>query len=227
MLDGMYDEALIFFNELAFFIEAGELKLVDVRENDIPALQAAFDAAEGNAQMLKGNELRDLTERTLDLERKVNDLMLTRTATMQLLPQLRMIQDVDKGLVNKIQSSILTTIPLWKGQIAMAITIYNASKAGKAARMVGDATNEMLVANSEMLKTASHDARVEMERGVIDIESLKTVNANLIATIVEAGDIAAEGKKARIASAKEMGKLEFDLKTAIKTASDKALGIAA
>ena len=225
MIDKMYDEALIFFGELALYIEAGELKLADLRANDIPALEAELAAAEGNDAMVKANELRDLTERTLDLERKVNDLMLTRTATMQMLPQLRMIQDVDKGLVTKIGSSILTTIPIWKGQIAMAITIWNAAGAAKTTRAVGDATNEMLVANSKMLKTASADARKEIERGVLDIESLKEVNANLIATIEEAGQIAKEGKAARAASAVEMTKLEGDLKSALKTAAANAVGV--
>lgn len=226
MLDGMYDEALAFFDELAFFIEAGELKLADVRAYDIPAKQAELEAAaEGNDSMRKANELRDLNERTLDLERKVNDLMLTRTATMQMLPQLRMIQDVDKGLVTKIESAVLTTIPLWKGQIAMAITIWNAAGAAKTTRLVGDATSDMLVANAKLLRTASGEARTEMERGVVDIEALKIVNSELIATIVEAGEIAEAGAKARVAGQAEMVQLESDLKSALKDAGDKALAV--
>lgn len=228
MLDGMYDEALKFFDELAFYIEAGELKLADVKANDIPAKQAELEAAaQGNDSMRIANELRDLNERTLDLERKVNDLMLTRTATMQMLPQLRMIQDVDKGLVTKIESAVQVTIPLWKGQIAMAITIWNAAGAAKTTRMVGDATSEMLKANATLLRTASGEARTEMERGVVDIEALKFVNSELIATIQEAGDIAEAGAKARIAGQAEMAKLETDLKEALKAAGDKALRVTA
>lgn len=225
MLDKMYDEALKFFGELALYIEAGELKLADLRANDIPALQAALEASTGNEAMLKANELRDLNERVLDLERKVNDLMLTRTATMQMLPQLRMIQDVDKGLVTKIQSSIMVTIPVWKNQIAMSIALWNQAGAIKTQTAVADATNEMMRKTSEQLKMNSADARREMERGVIDIDTLKTVNANLIATIVEAGQIAEQGKKARIAAQAEMVKCEADLKEALKSSAAKAVGV--
>lgn len=223
MLDGMYNEALKFFNQLALYIEAGELVMARIQEIDLPAAQKL--AEEGG--MLEAQALRDLNERALDLERKVHDLMLTRQATMQMLPQLRMIQDVDKGLVTKIQSSILTTIPLWKGQIAMAITLWRQASAVKTTKAVGDATNEMLAANSKMMRQNSSAARKEMERGVVDIETLKQVNEDLIATIVEAGQIAEEGKKARIAAQADMVKCENDLKTALKDSGANALSSAA
>jgi uncharacterized protein YaaN involved in tellurite resistance len=220
----MYNEALEFFNQLAFYIEAGELVLTKIQEIDIPAAQ---EKAEETGDMLDSQALRDLNERTLDLERKVHDLMLTRQATMQMLPQLRMIQDVDKGLVTKIQSSILTTIPLWKNQIAMAITLWRQASAVKTTKAVADATNDMLAANSKMMRLNSSAARKEMERGVVDIETLKQVNEDLIATIVEAGQIAEEGKKARIAAQADMVKCETDLKNALKNQGANALSTAA
>jgi len=220
MLDAMYNEALVFFDDLAFYIEAGELKLADVKNVDIPALA---DKAQQSDNMLDAQALRDINERTLDLERKIQDLMLTRQATMQMLPQLRMIQDVDKGLVTKIQSSILVTIPLWKGQIAMAITLWRQAGAIKTQKAVSDATNDMLLQNSALLKQNSGDARCEMERGVLDMATLKQVNDDLIATIVEAGQIAEEGKRARIASRVEMDKCETELKAALKNSGANAL----
>lgn len=220
MLDGMYDEALVFFNEMAYFIEAGEMKLEDVRENDIPALAKKAQSDEGG--MLDAQALRDLTERANDLERKIHDLKLTRQVTMQLLPQLRMIQDVDKSLVTKIQSSVLVTIPMWKTQIAMAITLWRQAEAIKTTKSVTDATNEMLLKNSAMLKDNSASARKEIERGVIDIETIKQVNADLIATIVEATQIAEEGQKARIAASADMLQCEADLKEALKGGKSEA-----
>ena len=223
MLDGMYDDALVFFNELAWYIEAGEGKLTDVRENDIPALATK---AEETGEMLDAQALRDLTERANDLERKVHDLKLTRQVTMQMLPQIRMIQDVDKGLVTKISSSVLTTIPLWKTQIAMAITIWNQASAVKTQKAVTDATNEMLAKNSTLLRQTSADARKEIERGVVDIETVKKVNADLIATIQESIQIAEQGQQARITASAELKEEEAKLKMALRNASTAAHGAA-
>jgi uncharacterized protein YaaN involved in tellurite resistance len=217
MLDGMYEEALKFFHDLELYIKAANLKLDEVNTVDVPALAAQVEASDS---MEDTQALRDLQERALDLERKINDLLLTRTATMQLLPQLRMIQDVDKGLVNKIQSSILVTIPMWKTQIAMAITLWRQASAIKTEQAVADATNEMMVKNAALLKQGSGDARRAMERGVVDIETLKKVNGDLIETIKEATQIAIEGKKARVKAQSEMVQLEADLKTALKDAAN-------
>jgi uncharacterized protein YaaN involved in tellurite resistance len=216
MLDGMYDEALDYFHKLRLYIAAAELRLNQVNEVDMPEAKAKAEAGE----MLEAQQLRDLQERTLDLERKLNDLMLTRTATMQMLPQLRMIQDVDKGLCTKIQSQIDTTVPIWKQQIAMAITLWRQAEAVKVTKVVSDATSDMLEKNAKLLRMNSADARKEMERGVVDIESLKKANADLIASIQEATQIAAEGRKARIAAQADMVKLESDLKVALKEAAN-------
>lgn len=216
MLDGMYDEALDFFNNLAFYIEAGELKLNEVRSIDIPTLEQEIEQLTNEqTSMVKANELRDLNERANDLERRIHDLKITRQVTMQMLPQLRMIQDVDKGLVTKIQSSILTTIPIWKTQIAMAITLWRQADATKTTKSVTDATNEMLVKNSALLKENSGAARREIERGVVDIETVKKVNSDLIATINEAIQIAQEGHTARVAAQADMIKCESELKQAL------------
>lgn len=219
MLDGMYDEALDFFNELEFYIDAGEQKLERVRDVDIPKLSKK---AEKTGEMLDAQALRDLTERANDLERKVHDLKLTRQVTMQMLPQLRMIQDVDKGLVTKIQSSVLTTVPMWKTQIAMAITLWNQAQATKTQKAVTDATNEMLEKNSELLRQNSANARKEIERGVVDIETVKKVNSDLIATIQESISIAEEGQRARVAASADLIKCEGELKEALRNAGGAA-----
>ncbi len=216
MLDGMYDDALVFFNELAWYIQAGEDKLEEVRTKDIPALATK---AEESSEMLDAQALRDMTERANDLERKTHDLKLTRQVTMQMLPQIRMIQDVDKGLVTKISSSILTTIPLWKTQIAMAITIWNQAGATKTVKAVTDATNDMLTANSKLLRQSTGDARKEIERGVVDIETVKQVNADLIATIQESIQIAKDGQAARIQASADLIVEEQKLKDALRDAA--------
>jgi uncharacterized protein YaaN involved in tellurite resistance len=223
MLDGMYDESMKFFNNLALYIEAAELKLAMVRSTDIPAATAAMEAAEGNDAMRLTQELQDLSSRVLDLERKIDDLGLTRVATMQMLPQLRMIQDVDKGLVNKIHSCVVSTIPLWKGQIAMSMTIWNATKAAASTKAIGDATSEMLIANAQHLKGANAAARTEMERGIVDMDALKTVNALLIETIQETADIVDMGKQARLSKKADMITMEINLKDALKGAAQRAI----
>ena len=145
-------------------------------------------------------------------------MRLTRQVTLQSLPQIRMIQDVDKSLVTKIQSSILTTIPVWKSQIALAITLWNQRKALETQRTVTDTTNEMLARNAELLRTGSAEARKEIERGIFDIETVKKVNDDLIATIQESIQIADEGRRKRAESEVEMQRLEGGLKQALLTA---------
>lgn len=215
MLDGMYNEALKFFNELAFYIEAAEMKLEDVRAVDIPALQAKADKTDN---MMDHQKAKDMVDRSMDLERKIHDLMLTRTVTMQMLPQLRMIQDTDKSLVTKIGSSILVTIPVWKNQIAMSIALHNQAGAAAITKAVGDATSAMIETTAKQLRTGNAAARKEVERGVIDIESIKRANADLIATIAESIQIAEEGQRARIAAKADMNNCETELKAALRDA---------
>ena len=155
-----------------------------------------------------------------DLERRAHDLRLTRQVTMQSLPQIRMIQDVDKSLVTKIQSSILTTIPVGKAQIAMAITLWNQQQALQTQKAVTDTTNEMLQKNAELLKIGSAEARKEIERGIFDIAAVKKVNEELINTIFESIQIAQEGKRRRSEADVEMQRLEGELKQALLSTQD-------
>lgn len=216
-LDKLYAASLTFFHDLEDYIIAGEHKLKLVNENVIPRLKAK---AEETSDMLDAQNLRDMVARRDDLERRVHDLRLTRQVTMQSLPQIRLIQDVDKSLVSKIQSSILTTIPVWKSQIAIAITLFNQRKALETQREVTDTTNEMLAKNAELLKQGSAEARREIERGMFDIEVVKKVNADLIATIQESIAIAEEGHRKRLESEVEMRRMEEELKQSLLNAQD-------
>ena len=218
MLDDLYDASVDYFQQLELYIIAAGEKLREVDQVILPQLQAR---AEETGDMLDAQKLRDMTSRRNDLERRIHDLRLTRHVTLQSMPQIRLIQDVDKSLVTKIQSSILTTIPVWKTQIAMAITLWNQRQAVQAQKAVTDTTNEMLARNAEMLKMGSAQARREIERGIFDIETIKKVNADLIATIQESMQIAQEGRQKRAQAETEMRQLEGDLRQALLSAKDE------
>lgn len=215
MIDGMYDGALDFFNELAYYIEAGELKLVEVQTVDIPALRAK---AEKTGDMLDAQAVRDLTEKAHTLEIKVHDLKLTKQATMQLLPRLRMIQDVDSKLIMKLESIESATIPMWEQQIGMAIIAWRQAEATKVIKGVTDVNNELMLSNSKLLKETNAAARTEIERGIVDIETIKTVNNDLIETLIESIEIAEMGSAARASANDELIKCENDLKQAMLNA---------
>ena len=155
-----------------------------------------------------------------DLERRVHDLKLTRQVTMQSLPQIRLVQDVDKSLITKIQSSVLTTIPVWKSQIALPITLWNQQKALTMQRNVTDTTNEMLARNAELLRMGSAEARREVERGIFDIETIRKVNGELITTIEASIQIAEEGRQKRALADHEMVQLEANLGKSLLDAQD-------
>jgi uncharacterized protein YaaN involved in tellurite resistance len=215
MLDKLYEATVAYFKQLELYIAAAEQKLNDVDATVLPRLRAK---AQETHDMLDMQNLRDMTARRDDLERRLHDLRLTRQVTLQSMPQIRLIQDVDKSLVTKIQSSILTTIPVWKSQIAMAITLWNQRKALEMQRKVTDTTNEMLARNAELLRMGSAEARREVERGIFDIETIRKVNSELIATIQESIQIAEEGKRKRVEVEAEMERLESDLKQALLSA---------
>ena len=217
LLDKLYEASIQYFHQLEMYILAAETKLRELDAETIPALKAR---AEETGDMLEVQTLRDVEARRDDLERRAHDLKLTRQVTMQSLPQIRLIQDVDKSLVTKIQSSILTTIPVWKAQIAMAITLWNQQQALKTQRAVTDATNEMLRRNAELLRQGSAEARQEIERAIFDIEAVKKVNEDLIATIHESIQIAQEGRRRRAEAEVEMQRLEGELKQALLTSGD-------
>lgn len=217
VLDKLYDATVDYFHQLELYIAAASAKLREMDEQVLPALRAR---AEETRDMLDAQNLRDATSRRDDLERRLHDLRLTRQVTLQSLPQIRLIQDVDKSLVTKIQSSVLTTIPVWKSQIALAITLWNQRKALETQRAVTDTTNEMLARNAELLRMGSAEARKEIERGIFDIETVKKVNDELIATIHESIQIAEEGHRKRLEAETQMEQLEGDLKQALINAED-------
>lgn len=212
MLDRLYDATVDYFAQLELYIAAADAKLVELDSTILPELEAR---AHETGDMMDAQELRDMQARRMDLERRSHDLKLTRTVTLQSLPQIRLIQDVDKSLVNKIQSSILTTIPVWKSQIAMAITLWNQRQALETQKAVTDTTNEMLERNAELLRMGSAEARQEIERGIFDVETIRKVNEQLMQTIRESIEITEEGKKRRAESERELTRLEGELKQAL------------
>lgn len=221
-LDLLYEKTLDFYDELALYIAAGEEKLAELDTTTIPAKEAEVAAAAENDQVMKAQELRDLRGARDDLERRVHDLKLTRQVTMQSLPSIRLVQENDKSLVTKINSTLVNTVPLWETQLAQAVTIQRSSEAAKAVRAANDLTNELLTANAKNLREANKIVREEMERGVFDIEAVKTANAELIATIEDSLRIADEGKRKRAAAEEELKKMEAGLRDTLAAASARA-----
>ena len=223
-LDQLYEKTLDFYDELALYISAGEEKLKELDEKDIPAKVAEVEAAPENDQVIKAQELRDLRAARDDLERRVHDLKLTRQVTMQSLPSIRLVQENDKSLVTKINSTLVNTVPLWETQLAQAVAIQRSTEAAAAVKGATDLTNELLTSNAENLRESNKMVREEMERGVFDIEAVKSANASLIATIQESLEIADEGKRRRAAAEEEMQKMEAELRDTLAAA--KARGTA-
>jgi len=223
-LDLLYDKTLTFYDDLAIYIAAGTEKLRELDTTEIPARAAAVEKASEDRQVMAAQELRDLRAARDDLERRVHDLKLTRQVTMQSLPSIRLVQENDKSLVTKINSTLVNTVPLWETQLAQAVTIQRSAEAAGAVRSANDLTNELLTANARNLREANKVVRTEMERGVFDIEAVKAANADLIATIEESLQIADEGKKRRAAAEQELVKMEHELRDTL--ASAKARGTA-
>jgi len=223
-LDLLYTKTLNFYDELALYIAAGEEKLREVDANDIPAKEAEIAAADENAKVLRAQELRDLRGARDDLERRVHDLKLTRQVTMQSLPSIRLVQENDKSLVTKINSTLVNTVPLWETQLAQAVTIQRSAEAAKSVRAANDLTNDLLTANAKNLREANAIVRTEMERGVFDINAVKTANAELIATIEDSLRIADEGKRARAAAEAELIEMESKLRDTLAAASARSAG---
>ncbi|MGB0498910.1 MAG: toxic anion resistance protein [Rubricella sp.] len=217
-LDLLYEKTLDFYDELALYIAAGEEKLNRLDTQDIPAKEAEVQAAAENEAVLKAQELRDLRAARDDLERRVYDLKLTRQVTMQSLPSIRLVQENDKSLVTKINSTLVNTVPLWENQLAQAVTIHRSREAAGVVREANDLTNELLTQNAENLQQANREIRQEMERGVFDIEAVKSANETLIATIQESLQIADEGKAKRAAAEVELQQMEEKLKETLAAA---------
>lgn len=217
-LDMLYDKTLNFYDELALYIAAGEAKLREIDTTDVPAQEAEMAAAPEADKVLKAQELRDLRAARDDLERRVHDLKLTRQVTMQSLPSIRLVQENDKSLVSKINSTLVNTVPLWETQLAQAVTIQRSAEAAKAVKQAADLTNELLTANAKNLREANVAVRTEMERGIFDIEAVKAANADLIATIEDSLRIADEGKRSRAAAEAELITLEGKLRDTLAAA---------
>jgi uncharacterized protein YaaN involved in tellurite resistance len=216
LLDRMYELNLNYYKELSMYILAGKKKLKEVRENDLAALQkkAAESGLPEDAQAAK-----DLAEQCDRFEKKLHDLQLTRTVAMQTGPQIRMIQASDQTMAEKIQSTIVNTIPLWKNQMVIAIGIEHANQAARAEREVNDMTNALLRKNAEKLKQATVETAKEAERGIVDIETLKHTNEMLISTMDEVMAIQAEGKQKRAAAEKDLAQIEQQLREKLLQAS--------
>ncbi|MDZ7709812.1 MAG: toxic anion resistance protein [Roseovarius sp.] len=224
-LDMLYEKTLAFYDELALYIAAGEAKIKELDAKDIPAREAAVDAADEADQVMRAQELRDLRAARDDLERRVHDLKLTRQVTMQSLPSIRLVQENDKSLVTKINSTLVNTVPLWETQLAQAVTIQRSAEAAEAVRGANDLTNELLTANAANLRESNKMIRQEMERGVFDIEAVKQANADLIGTIEESLTIADEGKAKRARAEEELKKMEAELRDTLASASARRDGV--
>lgn len=218
-LDILYDRTLTFYDELALYIAAGEKKLRELDRETIPAKEAEVALRPEPDQVIEAQELRDLRTLRDDLERRVHDLKLTRQVTMQSLPSIRLVQENDKSLVTKINSTLVNTVPLWETQLAQAVTIQRGAEAARAVREASDLTNELLTRNADNLRQANTAIRTETERGVFDIEAVKTANAQLIATIEDSLRIADEGRTRRAAAEGELARMEAELRDALASAS--------
>ena len=222
-LDVLYGKTLDFYDELALYIAAGEAKLAELDATVIPAKEAEIAAAPENDKVIKAQELRDLRAARDDLERRVHDLKLTRQVTMQSLPSIRLVQENDKSLVTKINSTLVNTVPLWETQLAQAVTIQRSQEAAVAVKRASDLTNELLEANAKNLQETNRVVRQEMERGVFDIETVKRANQTLIDTINESLAIADEGKARRAAAEEELVKMEAELRDTLASARARAV----
>jgi uncharacterized protein YaaN involved in tellurite resistance len=221
-LDVLYEKTLEFYDELALYISAGTEKIEEIDATDIPAKEAEVEAAPEEDKVIKAQELRDLRAARDDLERRVHDLKLTRQVTMQSLPSIRLVQENDKSLVTKINSTLVNTVPLWETQLAQAVTIQRSAEAAAAVHEANDLTNELLTSNAANLRQSNKMIRQEMERGVFDIEAVKQANADLIGTIQESLQIADEGKANRAAAEVELKNMEAELRDTLAAAKARA-----
>ena len=209
MLDKMYDMNLGYFKELSMYILAGKKKLQQTRENELPALYEKAKASGLPEDAQAAKDLEDLCNR---FEKKVHDLELTRMVSVQTAPQIRLVQNSDTMMVEKIQSTIVNTIPLWRSQMVLALGVSHAEEASRAQREVSDMTNVLLQRNAEVLKIAAVESAKESERGIVDMETLKNTNAALISTLDEVVKIQEEGREKRRTAELEMQNMENELK---------------
>lgn len=209
VLDKMYEQNLLYFKELSMYILAGKQKLQQVRQEKLVQLE---EAAQASGLAEDAQAAKDLADKCSRFEKKLHDLELTRTISIQTAPQIRMIQHNNDLMVEKIQTALMNTIPLWKNQMVLALGIAHSAEAAQAQRAVTDATNALLQQNAQKLRMASVEIAKESERGIVDIETLKMTNAELIQTLDDVMQVQAEGRAKRLAAETEITKMENDLK---------------
>lgn len=209
VLDKMYEQNLAYFKELTMYIHAGKKQLEQVRSGKLKDL---MEKAERTGLPEDAQAVKDLDSKCNRFEKKLHDLELTRTISLQTAPQIRLIQSNDTSMVEKIQTTIVNTIPLWKSQMVLALGIAHSTEAAKAQREVTDLTNELLKKNAEALHMASVETARESERGIVDIETLQKTNADLIQTLDEVMQIQRDGRAKRQQAEQEMRRMEDDLK---------------
>lgn len=210
MLDKLYDENLNYFKALNVYIAGAELKLEELDKTTIPAAREEAAKSSDNAMVVQ--KISDLENYKNRLDKRAHDLRLARQLTIQQAPQIRLIQNTNQELAEKIQTSINTAIPLWKNQVAIALTLLKQKDALTSQRIVSETTNDLLLKNSEMLKNSTIEAAQENERGLIDVETLKTTQQNLVDTIQETLKIQADGRAKRKQTEQDLVKMEDDIK---------------
>ena len=217
-LDKMYELNKTYFKELSMYILAGKKKLQEVRTVDLAALQLK---AQQSGLPEDAQEARDLNEMCNRFEKKIHDLELTRMISLQTAPQIRLVQNNDTLMVEKIQSTLVNTVPLWKSQMVLALGVEHSTQAAAAQRQVTDMTNELLRKNAATLKTATIETAKEPELGIVDMETLKLTNESLISTLDEVMRIQQEGRQKRLEAEAEMGRMENELKMKLLQLSAK------
>lgn len=221
LLDRLFEKTLEYFRRLEVYIAAGQEQLRRLDAETLPALTREAAAAQ---DMVKAQQLADLRARRDDLERRVHDLRLTRQVVMQSLPSIRLVQQNDKALVGKIASTMANTLPLWRQQLALSLTIARSAEAAGTLQKATDLTNELLTTNAERLRTSTQEIRTQVERGIVDMAAVKQANDALIATIDDALRIADDGKRRRAEAEKELAACESELRQAVLSARSRGGG---
>ena len=209
LLDKLYEKNHLYFKELSMYIEAGKKKLEEVRSGELVELQKKAEQSKLPEDI---QALQDLSDKCERFEKKIYDLELTRTVALQMAPQIRMVQSADTTMAEKIQSTIVNTIPLWKNQMVIAMGIEHSNQAAQAQQAVTDVTNQLLKNNAAKLKTASIETARASERGIVDMETLKQTNSELISTLDEVLKIQEDGHAKRMEAENEMARMESELK---------------
>ena len=217
LLDQLYEKNLINFKELSMYILAGKKRLEEIKNNELPA---ALKRAQDSKLPEDAQAANDLQNAIVRFEKKIYDLELTRQIAVQMAPQIRLVQNNDTLMVEKIQSTIMNTIPLWKSQMVIAMGIEHSGQAVKAQNEVSEMTNKMLKQNAELLKTATIETAKETERGIVDIETLKETNLRLIETLDEVKRVQEEGRAKRAAAQVELRRIETEINKTLTTVSD-------